>query len=248
MGSELDDDLVTLIKHSSKIGTLIEHKVLYIDRLIGKRTKSYIPYQIYKADLNIKKNMINTKNARRYNNCDIIVGCKSMLIFLYNWSGLYDVADFIQEHLLKTIDSKRKVKLVKYDIERSLTSLSNTFKEVITKIPNIIIHGDKLELAGDICPNMMLYKGTMINIPDKYKITISKISIYTDPSGYITSVYLKGKHPNANSDGWYCLGELKLMQLSVEAINTLISQIKIYKLDDCYWKPQWLKEVISYGA
>jgi hypothetical protein len=222
--------------------TLVEHKIVHLDKLIGSRTKSHIPYAVYKTDLSVKNQLLKLYDPGKtiINDQSIIfLGSKSVLMILFNWSGLHELVDFIEKNLLK-INNERKVRLIKYDIDRCLTNLSKNFKDIIKSFPDMIIKNDCLELVNPLIPDKILSQNKLNDIPIEKQIKIVKLSIYTDHNGFITSVRLKGKHPNANPEGWYCLGTLKLMPLTHETINLLLSQIKVYKLDDCYWKPEWV--------
>ena len=81
-----------------------------------------------------------------------------------------------------------------------------------------------------------------MTIPENERTPITSITIFTDPNSQISSVRLNEKHPNADENGWFCLGKLKRSKITVDNINRLIELIKCYKLDDCYWRPKGYKK------
>lgn len=176
-------------------------------------------------------------------NTIIIINDGIVNVILFNWSGLYDVVDaFKTDEMSET--RKRNLFIVKFGIKQSLARFTEGFYSVLKDF-NVVLKNDDIELYEDIIPDKALYKNKIVDIPQDSHILISKLIIYADPQGCVTSMRLDKKHPNADEKGWYCMGDLKSVILSTNNMNTLISNIKCYRLDDCYWRPtgfrKWFK-------
>ena len=121
----------------------------------------------------------------------------------------------------------------------------NCLENISKHYDNFAIKRDCLEIFQEIVPDKILYKTNSYCMPKQKSSKIDKIEIYTDPGGGITSVKIHGEHPNADKNGWFCLGSLKHLQLNKEGIDQLISNITYYKLDDCYWDNSKVKNLIK---
>jgi len=238
-------DLTNYIEKQMSNGILFEHRLSFMDLLDSRNLK------FYKTDMSRKKNWLNFLNNK--DDIEIIKGYKSIIIIdknkiitiLFDWSGLYELVRLFEN--IADDSMKRKLFIVKYDVEKCLSHLSKKFSEVISKFKGIVINGESLEIFNIIIPDKAIIINKVISIPKQDRIPINKIDIYVDPSCAITSVRLYGQHLNSDSNGWYCLGNLKFSPLSIDTINRLIEQIKCYQLQDCYWKPKNFKEWVKYN-
>lgn len=239
-------DLPHFIQKEIKRGMLFEHRLPFMD-ILDSRNLSF-----YKTDISEKSAWLNFI-AQLNNDIEVINAHKSIIIIdqnkiitiLFEWSGLYDLLHLFEK--FKDASMSRKLFIVGYDIEKCLSYLSERFSEVVNHFDGMVIKGEKIEIFNRIIPDKALTKTKVVTIPQCDRIPIEKLDIYIDPSCAITSVRLYGEHPNADSNGWYCLGDLKFSPLSVETINKLIEQIKCYQLKDCYWKPKNYKEWIEHS-
>ena len=95
-----------------------------------------------------------------------------------------------------------------------------------------------LEIFEDIEPNITFKNNITKIIPKRKRIIINKLKIKISPKGEILSLQLSNKHPNADDNLYYCLGDYKFKPLTLESLNHLITRINTYNLDDCYWTPK----------
>lgn len=227
--------LSTFIHNKIKGGQLFEHRLPFM-YVLGR------DISFYKTDISYKNEWLSFLNNK--NDIEVINGYKSIIIIhdssiitiLFEWNGLYDLINLFEK--FKDSSTSRKLFIAKYDIDKCLGYLSERFSEVVKEFDGLVIKGETIEIYNTITPDKAVIKNKILKIPEDERIPITRICIYTDPSCMITSVRLHGKHPNADSNGWYCLGNLKFIPLSVESIKKLIENIKCYKLQDCYWKPK----------
>jgi len=238
-------DLLGFIKKQVDNGNLFEHRLPFMD-ILDNRNLIF-----YKTDMSIKHKWLDfltnvnsdDEIIRAYKSI-IIIHQNKIITILFEWDGLYDLVHLFEK--FKDASMKRKLFIVRYDIDKCLSYLSERFSEVVDSFKGLVIKGEKIEIYNSIIPDKALMRN-IVCIPQKDRIPIEKIDIYVDPSCAITSVRLYGKHPNADNSGWYCLGDLKFLPLSVESINTLVEQIKCYQLRDCYWKPKNYKNWVEYS-
>jgi len=227
-----------------KNGVLFEHRLPFMD-VIGRNLS------FYKTDISNKNEWLAFLNNK--NNIDVINGYKSIIIIddgkiitiLFEWNGLYDLINLFEN--FKDETTSRKLFIAKYDIDKCLSCLSERFSEVVREFEGLVIKGEVIEIFNTITPDKAIIRNKVFTIPEDERIPIHKICIHTDPSCMVTSVRIIGKHPNADSKGWYCLGDLKFLPLNIETIYKLIEQIKCYQLQDCYWKPKNYKEWMGYS-
>lgn len=239
-------DLLSFIQKQVDNGNLFEHRLPFMD-ILDSRNLIF-----YKTDMYMKNKWLGflthaddeDEIIRAYKSI-IIIHQNKIITILFEWDGLYDLVHLFER--FKDDSMNRKLFIVKYDIDKCMSYLSKRFSEVVDGVEGLVIKGEKIEIYNTIIPDKALIKNKVMIIPPKDRTNIEKIDIYVDPSCAITSVRLYGSHPNADNNGWYCLGDLKFLPLSVESINSLIEQIKCYQLRDCYWKPKNYKEWIEYS-
>jgi hypothetical protein len=237
-------DLSNIIENQINSGLLFEHRITFMDILDYK-------LNFYKTDISRKNYWVNllSSNDIPY---EVKVGYKSIIMIgedriitiLFEWIGLYDFVNVFER--FKDQNLKRKLFLVKCEIKKCLNHLSEQFSSVLSHFDNIAVDKDKIEFHKSIIPDKAYIGNILVNIPEEDRTEINKIEIFVDSSGLITSVRLNGLHPNADNNGWYCLGSLKFSPLTVDNIYKLIENIKCFHLSDCYWKPEnykkWVKD------
>lgn len=241
-------DLKSLIKEKLDGGELIQHRLPFVDNLMIS-----FEFNFYKTDqLNklfwVKSiNKLNIKPTHIGYNLIVIFEGKIITTIVFDWIGLKELVNIFEScQLFNSNDNfNRKLFLLKYDINAYLKHLSRNYKEVIDVFKDLVIRNDTIDIYRTIKPDKAyINENKIVRIPEDESIPITKVTIYTDPSGLVSSVKVKGKHPNADKKGWFCLGNLKMVPFCVGSINNLIEQIKCYKLDDCYWKPNGYKKWI----
>jgi len=228
-----------MVEKRIRQGILTEHKLPFMKVLNISGLK------FYKTNISNKSTWVESLESLK--NVGVWVGYGSLIVvenekitvILLKWNGLYEVLSFI-EKFFKNENLKRKIFLARYSVKRCLLGLSESFSNITRNFKDVAINGDYIELFRRITPDKAIVAGNeLLKIPLEDRIPIDKLEIYMDHSGSLTSVRIKGKHPNADECGWYCLGELKFRPLSTETINKLIACIKCYQLNDCYWKPDY---------
>lgn len=238
-------DLSKFIERQINNGALFEHRLPFMDILDSRNLR------FYKTDKSTKKEWLEFLKDK--NDLNVVSGYRSIIIIsqnkistiLFEWRGLYELVRLFEK--FKDDSMKRKLFIIRYDIDKCLSYLSERFSKVVKEFEGLVIKGEKIEIFKLIVPDKALTKNKAVFIPEHDRLPIPKIDIYIDPSCTITSVRIYGEHPNADDNGWYCLGDLKFSPLSVESINRLIEQIKCYHLNDCYWKPKNYKEWMKCG-
>lgn len=239
-----NESLKNIITKKAKGGELFQHHIPFMMSLVTNNNS----LKFYKTDETNRNYWIDIINRQFKKtpcinrNSIIIVNDNIIDVILFRWSGLYNVVDLFSNRI-DNDKTKRNLFLVRYDIEKYLSSLSDNFETLIRTFSTIVIKNDNIEMYKKIVPDKaLLKKGKLVSIPVSKRIPITKITIFSDPSACVTSVRLKEKHPNADLDGWFCLGKLKRLPLNVDTIYKLMELIKCYKLDDCYWRPGSYKE------
>ena len=84
-------------------------------------------------------------------------------------------------------------------------------------------------------------------IPYHKRASIRKITIHTNNNNEISSVnldVLETEHPNCK-DGWYCIGTFFGKKLNIENFKMLIESIKTINLNDSYYTPSYLMDLIQ---
>jgi len=98
---------------------------------------------------------------------------------------------------------------------------------------------------GQIIPERIISKKNV------YKITFLDKIYFLDGLDVVTEndkvrrIYLFGFHPNRDENGIYCLPDNKKnVEFTRDYFNILLSNIKTYYFDSCYFKPP--KKLINY--
>lgn len=226
----------TLIRNYLDEGKIIEHRLAFIES-VGH-------FKFYKSKtinrLKIIEDTKKLKDESLFIGYNIIIKFEKSLTIciVFNWKGLKELISILEKS--KNDETyQRKLFIAKYDIEKYLEGLSVRYDEILTYYNSkIVIKNDMLILYDSIIPNKCTYQNKVFEIPIRERIEITKLDIYIDLSCSISAVNINARHPNADKKGWFCLGSLKMIPCTVQNIENIISQIKIYKLDDSYWKPK----------
>lgn len=240
-------NLESLIKKKLDEGKLSEHKLPFINKL-----NTSADFKFYKTDEKNKQFWIEEIDKLDKDSMCVYTGYKIITIFkdnsiitiVFDWIGLKELIKIFEDNpMFSDESSKRKLFIVRYDLSNYLNNLNKNYESIIAEFKDIVIQNDTIILYRKIIPTTaVVNKYNKVKIPEDCAIPIERVVIYSNPSGLISSVKIIGKHPNADKDGWFCLGELKMIPLSVNAIYNIIAQIKCYKLDDCYWRPNNYKD------
>ncbi len=89
----------------------------------------------------------------------------------------------------------------------------------------------------DIIPNRLIYKRHIIPMTLKdNRYIVRGIDIIT-LSDIVVGLQINGSHPNADSNGMFCLPSFIKRQFDNNITTALICIIKTFNLDDCYFTP-----------
>jgi len=70
---------------------------------------------------------------------------------------------------------------------------------------------------------------------------ITELVVTCDINNKICSVKVNDDHPNCNTDHYYCLGSLKGLNFGLESLELIITNMKTYNLNNCYFYPKFIK-------
>jgi hypothetical protein len=239
----VDKKIDNFIKIKIDSYQLVYHHLQFMGGLVNNKDS----LKFYKTNKDNKSEWINfIKNidCNYYNYTDnsiVIIHGGIIIVILFNWCGLYDVLNIFKNCSNMTESKSRIITITEFDIKQSLNRLSSSIYSIMKEFDTILRDGD-IELSVKIYPKKAIFKNKIIDVPIDNLKPINKIFIYTDPQGYISSLRIDEKHPNADDKGWYCMGDLKRISLSVDNIKTIINNIEYYRLDDCYWRPPGFKK------
>jgi len=227
--------LLNIIQKIIKKRILFELKMPYF---LESLTKKISFYKTNNLDY-LKEFNINKFCAFKGNSCLILYEKEDIYVIVSEWKGFEEFINFFKEKFKNNKDLSARLHIVEYEIKRCLNTLNNNFNKLLTKFPDMIIKNMGIEIDMKInVDKALISEDRIVDIPKEKRLKIDKINIYTDPNGYITSVKINGIHPNADKDGWFCLGYLKYLPLTEESIDLLKSRLEIANLSDCYWKLQ----------
>lgn len=228
-------ELPNIIRKIIKKRILFELKMPHFLESITKKISFYKTNNLeYLNEFNINKFY-----TFKGNNCIILYEKEDIYVIVSEWKGFEEFINFFKEKFKNNKDLNARLNIIEYEIKRCLNTLNNNFNKLLIKFPDMIIRNMGVEIEMNIIvDNVLTSRNIIKNIPKEKRLKIDKINIYTDPNGYITSVKINGIHPNADKDGWFCLGDLKYLPLTKESIDLLKSRLEIANLLDCYWKLQ----------
>ena len=200
--------------------------------------KSFIFIAPHKTQLinNLLYNYRRLTIVRRPNSMDVTADY-SCIFILFKLEGLIDLPDYLIR-IGWNIKYEKEIRLLRFDIQKYLDKMIPYLDSIARMDRNITLNVMGVDLYEDIRPNK--YRddhGIPKILPREKAIPIKWISVLTDHNGNLSFVRLSDKHPNADKDNWYCLGGLKTLKLTYENLTILKENIKIYRLDECYWNP-----------
>jgi hypothetical protein len=184
---------------------------------------------------------INFRMIQRTNDAVALLGHNKLALVIYNSDGLLDVGDYIWDCLKDNEKIKRNISLIKNTLKNYRPNIN--LKEIMDKYETSISEST-LEIFVDIIPDSMIDTNPdgldiVTSIPKNKRVIISKLGIEYNSNGQILSVKLPCNHPNADEDGYYCIGSRKWDKLNLKNVDYLVNRIKTYNLTDCYWKPNF---------
>ena len=236
------ETIESFIKSSIRSGEIYNYKLASLSVTFRGMVKIY---KSKSSNVNkLSKDILNIKNCSHIKTKQslLVVSDNKIYIFIFDWIGLKESIESLKSVFNNKNKIIKKLNLMSFEVDRSLSKFNVDFKQLINKNPGVILKNEGIELRNRITPDKILYKKKVSKIPLKQRITINNVTINTDPHGFITAIKLDHIHPNADKNLWYCLGSLKLQPLNNEIITLLKGQIETYKLDDCYWLPEWFKK------
>ena len=233
----MDIDIERTIKSLVDKNILFEQRLPFIPKLLP------IEMKLYKTTTHHKNKILSLfKDFDLHHikeNSILILGSVKLFYIVFDWLGLLDLKDSINNINFVTNNEKIKnnLDIIDYEIKRCISMLNASTRNVIKNFSNCSIQNSGITMYEKIVPEMVVnYNNICKKITSKPINEINKIEFFTDPSGNITNVQIDNKHPNADENGWYCLGDLKFSHLETESINKILDSIKIYNFKDSYWK------------
>jgi len=227
-----DHNLEREINKLKKSNKIIQFSIAHS---LEKIIKDIIFFKTKKINLSYL-NFIDQYKIFSGGNCNIYFSKNIIYTIITEWSGLTEFIKYFKDKFKNNPDINTKILILEHEINRCLTTIKDTRTKLFEFYPDLIEKDMGIEIRTNIKTKYFVEKDKIYSIPTNKMITINKLNIYTDSNGYITSVKLDSKHPNADDNGWYCLGKLKYLPLSVESVELLKSKIEAINLDDCYWK------------
>lgn len=236
-----DFNLLNFIKSCENNNFIVEHKLYYIRNLF----KNGDNVKVYKTD-SLKTISKMSFKLKKIESSDFLIFLinKNLYIIVEKWESLKPVITFLFENFMDKEDYF-KAEMAKIEVDTCLKYNKNCLDDICKHYTDFAIKNNCLEIFQKIVPDRVFYKKNTYALPAKNSKKIDKLEIYTDPAGTITSVRINSEHPNSDKNGWFCLGTLKNLKLNKDGIDQLISNIKCYKLDDCYWKIETVKTFIN---
>lgn len=153
---------------------------------------------------------------------------KKTSYILYNVNVLYNLisVSYLKDEIVVSsrfqLDTLKRLPIIKYKSYIKQISKGKKYQEYY--------------LTREFTPEVILYDGIIIPLPKKYKKYIKKLKLWVYDN-LICYVKLYNKHPNADTNGIYCLSRLLFNDYG---IDELINSIKVYNLDSCYEKENWV--------
>ncbi|MCK5021128.1 MAG: hypothetical protein KAS32_29225 [Candidatus Peribacteraceae bacterium] len=235
-----DEVIEKFININLKNKTVTRFRMPFIDSAL----KGFLEIQFFNADRafsNTLKSLIEKHNIRHQQrfNTTLLIGNKNIYSILYSPEGMVETVNALY-HITDKNDEELREQLttVRFQLQGCSNRLCTPFQEIAQDLP-VVLMDNCIELHQNIIPDKFVHNGNLSEILEGNRITINKLTIYSNPDGELLSVRTQGFHPNSDDNGWYCLGELKFKRLTKDLIYKLIDELKYYRLDDCYYMPSW---------
>lgn len=230
------DQIISKIVRKYKDSEIFELEVPYNNETFNNR------FMFYTSDNEFIKSIESKLKSKKIsflkNDSIMIISGESKVLFLIvNYDGIIDCIDFIDLHLKNDHRTKMTdihLKMIKFEMERLLSFNNSTLNELKKEFNDISFSKGSVTINTLITPDFVLYKDKTYRLSPDISEPITSIKIYITPDNKITRVKISGEHPNADENGWYCLGFLKFAPLTVMFIQKLIDNMKLYNLTDCY--------------
>lgn len=230
---------------------IVPYHLDIVSKIFGSNIRDNCSIIVYKSLLKrtkIEKKIndftINTKRVEILSRDDSIgihdKNASKIMVILFSEEGIKEIGEYLtilHGRSSKVLDT---IYLFKDELEHYICATN--VQQRLAKLAlgsNVIISGLTVRINNEIVPDRIWHKGQFIEIPEEYRIPIKQILIKLDYKGRIIGAHLDGQHPNTDEDHNYCLSKLKLRLLNKKIFDHLISNIKIYNLDACFWMPNW---------
>jgi len=131
-----------------------------------------------------------------------------------------------------------KLPMIYNDIKKIQENKENTLHNEFN-YDNVLISDNSLTFLVNITPDKIIERNKVFSIPSKYRKEITRIEVLLSSDQKIISVKINQRHPNAKKTGEFCIGDLKGFKLTKDTADKIKTMVKVYRLDNCYWKPDY---------
>lgn len=208
---------------------------------ISKEENFFSCYKAYKDLNDIYKYFENEVKVQHqlYEGFLVAYDEERLVVIIKNSKYLSEVGKIIEDAFGHNQKVRENIYIIKYELSclRPKTGLS----EVLDKY-HAYVNNNTIFIHKKIVPKHYVISGSLRKIPDEKRIEINKIQINFDHNFNLLSMRIDARHPNADSNGYYCLGDYKNNRISAQLLEELFKRMETYNLDDSYWVPKFAKE------
>jgi hypothetical protein len=204
----------------------------YICKLNFRRSPENIGIYHNHKSISIETHLKNVK--------DKAIVYYTYFIVIYDVSHTVFIVDKLQH--IKHIAEYLKVNIQNSDCDQYIDDIENYKYELLD---HDLLQNNTIKLSENlvtvykqIIPSHYVKDKRIYDIPDEMKIRICSFEITINSRNEIIALQLDNNtHPNADKNGFYCLGQHKHQKLTDKIVKELYDRISIYNLDDCYCDP-----------
>lgn len=197
-----------------------------------------------KYKVTVLNNLNKLSKSQNFKTFSIHTVDRKTIFLLFNENSLKDVLTYLSDEFKYDDFLLMEIDLALCDSNRS-EKINDSH---IVKYKNYIESTRTgFNMNYYIKPEVALFKNKIYPLPNSLKKAYTKQEVLITPKGTVASVRLFGsiQHPNSDKNGYYCLGSLSDMKISDSTLDTLISTVKMFNLNSCYYIPNELVGIIK---
>lgn len=165
-----------------------------------------------------------------------------ILIITFDDNKIENLIKILYEHGKITLSEYNKII---YDVYKFLSTSYSDIVEIKNEYKNTIINKNGITIIHPITPYKFLYKNKIFEIPIEDRSKITSFEFIVNNENKILSLKIDGKHPNADKNNEFCLGDLKFLDLKLKSITAIITTTSIYNMNNSYYMPNSIKSIIN---